>query len=275
MLITGIALLSSCTERIDIKLDSTYTQLAVEGYITPDTTKQYIRLTETAEYFSDTSATSVTGATVIVNNGVDDVIFSESPTKPGYYMPSDGFIADPGSTYTTTIDLEKPINGDSHFTANETMPAQLGGVDSISVEWRSSWEIWTIKFYAQEPPERNFYMFNVMVNGVMLTDSVQRNQISDDRLYNGSYTYGVMVQTLGADEAAPGDTVTLVMSNITKDYYNYMIELQDELWGSDPIFSGPPANVSTNINNNAVGYIASFTNTYVSGIVKSKEYGEK
>lgn len=269
--ICSLIILSSCTERIDINLDSTYTKLAVEGYITPEKDMQYIRLTETADYFSNTNPISVTDATIIVNNGTEDIQFNEDNEMPGYYRSPEGFVALSETNYSATIDLEEPINGDKHFTANETMPVAVTTIDSIAIEWKERWESWNIKFYAQEPSTPNFYMFNAMVNGVMMTDSVQRVTVSDDRLYNGSYTYGIVVQSLNDDEAKPGDTVTLIFSNITEEYYDYMIELQEELRPKDPLFAGPPANVSTNINNNALGYIASFSNVYISGIVKEKE----
>ena len=42
---------TSCTERIDIDTGSTYTRLAVEGYITPQYDKQWVRLTKSSDYF--------------------------------------------------------------------------------------------------------------------------------------------------------------------------------------------------------------------------------
>ena len=268
---SGIIILCSCTERIDIDLDSTYTRLAVEGHITTDADKQYIRLTKTADYFSNTETPSVSGATVIVSNGSNDFFFSESKEKPGSYFPPEGFTAEQGISYSATIELAEPINDESFFTASEKMPLESTGLDSIAIEWQDTWEFWGIKFYAQEPPTENFYMFNVLVNGIMVTDSIQRISVSDDKLYNGSYTYGVIVQTLYQNETKPGDTVTLVLSNITEGYYNYILEVQSEIRPNNPIFSGPPANVSSNISNNAVGYLASYTNVYISGIVMEKE----
>jgi hypothetical protein len=45
----------------------------------------------------------------------------------------------------------------------------------------------------------------------------------------------------------PGDLVTVQVCSITKEYADYVQDVQSELRGSIPIFSGPPANVRTNI----------------------------
>ncbi len=80
---------------------------------------------------------------------------------------------------------------------------------------------------------------------------------------------GIVVMGFAEDELKPGDKFTLVLSNISEDYFNYIIELQTEISLSVPIFSGPPANVSTNFNNGAVGYFAAYPSVYTSTIVKS------
>ncbi len=47
-----------------------------------------------------------------------------------------------------------------------------------------------------------------------------------------------------------------------------MLDLQTEIQPHDPMFSGPPANVRTNINNDAVGYFASYPSVFTSTVVK-------
>jgi hypothetical protein len=64
----------------------------------------------------------------------------------------------------------------------------------------------------------------------------------------------------------PGDTITLQMSGITKDYFNFIIQLQDQTSQfRNPLFSGPPANVITNIEG-ASGFFAAYSKTYSSTI---------
>lgn len=49
------------------------------------------------------------------------------------------------------------------------------------------------------------------------------------------------------EKISSGDLLTLRVDAITKEYATFINNAQAELWGSDPLFSGPPANVETNI----------------------------
>jgi hypothetical protein len=59
------------------------------------------------------------------------------------------------------------------------------------------------------------------------------------------------------------DLITIHVCSITKEYAEYVLNAQKELQGSVPIFSGPPANVQTNINaKNASVSICGFFTAY-------------
>ena len=90
---------TSCTERIDIDTGSTYTRLAVEGYITPQYDKQWVRLTKSSDYFSNVSPEGVSGAQVIVDDGSSLATFIEDTENPGMYIAPDGYIGIPNTEY--------------------------------------------------------------------------------------------------------------------------------------------------------------------------------
>jgi len=270
-LLIGLIIFNSCTEKIDIELGTTYTRLVVDGKITPEQGEQYVRLTKTADYFSNLASPDVSGATVSVDNGDSLVQFAEDIDNPGYYYAPEDFIGTSRSSYQLSIELSEPINGVSNYEAHEVMPQLAEIIDSVVVEMNPQFKMWMVRLYALDPPTTDFYMFNGMVNGVIITDSVSRVNISDDRLYNGNYTSGAVVLFLNENEVQPGDTFTLILSNITKEYADYMMGLQTEIQPHDPMFSGPPANVSTNISNDAVGYFAAFPSAFISTTVKAPE----
>ena len=256
--------LGACTEKIDLDVGTTYTRLAVEGYVTPIEGRQWIKLTKTANYFSNTPPVGVSGVTVVIDDGISIITFTEDSTTPGLYKSPEGYTGEPGNIYNIDIQLAENINGQSSFTATERMPYPADKVDSIGLEYNDQWEMWMVKLYAQEPPTEDYYMFNGYVNGELITDSVDRKNISDDRLFNGNYTSGAIVMVVRGEELVPGDIFTLELSNITKEYASYMTELQTEIQPNDPLFSGPPANVSTNISNDAVGYFACYPSVFSS-----------
>jgi hypothetical protein len=56
------------------------------------------------------------------------------------------------------------------------------------------------------------------------------------------------------------------VNNIGKDYYDFLIGAQAEIRGSNPLFSGPPANVKGNINNGAIGFFSAYSVTHSSTV---------
>ncbi len=251
VLFFGIIIFNSCTKRIDIKLDSTYERLAVAGFITPQKGEQYVRLTRTSNYFSNKPAPAVSGAVVTISEDSSTVQFSEDINKPGFYIAPEDYFGISGNTYHLEMTLAESINGNVNYEAREEMPQLADNIDSVVVEYNQQYERWMVRLYAWEPPSTDFYMFNGMRNGNLITDTISRVNISDDRFFNGNYTSGAVVLILYKDELKLGDTFTLILSNITEEYANYITDLQLELQPHDPMFSGPPANVRTNINNGA------------------------
>ena len=259
---------TSCTERIDIDTGSTYTRLAVEGYVTPQYDKQWVRLTKTSDYFSNIPPEGVSGAQVVVDNGSSLTTFIEDASNPGMYIAPDGYFGVPNTEYRSDIELTESINESKSYTAMEKMPYPGQEVDSIALEYDDFFEIWLVKLYAQEPPTEDYYMFNGYVNGKIVTDSVESKNISDDKLFNGNYTSGAVVMVIREALLKEGDIFTMELSNITKEYADYMIQLQLEIRPQDPLFSGPPANVISNLDNGAVGYFSCYSSVFASTVAK-------
>ncbi len=270
-----IMAMSACTERIDIDLDQTYVRLAVEGYITPEAGKQYIKLTKTSDYFYNNTPPTVSGAVVQITTGDSTVIFTEDSQNPGYYVAPEGFVGVPESTYQLDIELQEAVNQSRNYRSMETMPHQTTDIDSITLEYNPRWERWLVHLYATEPPSVDYYLFDAINNGVLITDSIQRKVVSEDKLFNGSQTNGAVVQVLNKDEVAPGDTITLVLSNITKEYYDFILSVQEEIQSKNPLFSGPAANVNSNVEVDAVGYFAAYPSTYTIRVAETPEDWEQ
>ena len=266
-LVVGI---TSCTERIDIELEEDYIKLAVEGYITPETGNSYIRLTETSGYFSNKPAPSVSNAIVNVNNGIESYTLQEDAVESGSYIFPEEFIGETETNYKMTIELSEEIGGQANYEATTYMPRRFDDIDSITVVFDPYFEFWMVNIYALEPLGKDFYMFNGLLNDILITDTISQVTISDDELIDGNYLNGVTVMGFSEEDFKPGDKFTLILSTITEDYYNYIIELQTEISMNIPIFSGPPANVRSNIDNGAVGYFAAYPSSYASTIVKSR-----
>jgi len=266
--------ITACTERIDVKVNDTYTRLVVDGSVSTDTTVYTITLTKTADYFYNQPSPKVVDATVTLSDG--DTTYALHETEPGIsgkYSTGPGFFGRTGHDYTLHISLAEPINKLSDYQASCEL-VHVARLDSIGVEFRQDLGrngIWVIKCYAQEPGnEVNYYMFNVYRNDTLLSDSINKVSVSDDKYINGSYINGVGVYYINNDDTRMRlhyrDKVTLQMSGITKEYYNFIMQVQSAGFNI-PFFHGPPANVQGNVSNGAVGFFAAYSNTFASTIV--------
>lgn len=249
-------LLFSCTERIDIDLKENFRRIVVDGTITSDTMMHKVKLTTTTNYFYNEEPPAVADAVVYLDNGDQKIRLEESPSGSGVYLTPADYFGVPGKQYQLEINLKEPIGDQDFFSASNTMPETMLSIDSIGLEYEQTFEIWFVKLYAQDPPTTDFYRIDLEVNDLLISDTASRAQVTDDRFFNGNNTNGLTVSILRKDEIKIGDTVTLLLSSITEDYYKYFMQLQMESGYSSPLFSGPPANVSSNIKEGGLGFFA-------------------
>ncbi len=265
-----IIFLSSCTEKIDIDVGTTYQRFIVEGTITTDTMKHVVKLITSIDYYENEQPPVVSNAIVTIDDGINKITLEENSENPGYYETDENYFGVVGRTYELEIEIPEAINGYTSYTASSELKP-VAPIDSIRVEYIEDWEVWELQIYALDPPTEDFYSFEVFKNGIEITDTITKRGVSDDRFFNGNYTFGVSVYYFYSgyepEFVYPGDTITLRMGGITKDYYNFLIELMDQTFEyRNPLFSGPPANIRTNISNGGLGFFTAYATSYSSTI---------
>ena len=265
----------SCVERIEVELDPNYVRLAVDGSITTDTSKYTVNLTQTADYFYNAPIPRVTNAKVTIFDG--DSIYTLNETVPGQsgvYESGSNIVGSAGKTYTLNISLPTEIGGNTSYSSSCELMS-VTHLDSTNVLFHEDWGeegFYEVKIFAQEPGnEVNYYMFNLYRNGKLMSDSISKVVVSDDKYINGSYINGLgafyLDNSRPDQKLIPGDIITLQMSGITKEYYNFVSEVQTAGFNI-PFFMGPPANVVGNVNNGGVGFFTAYSNSYATTIVK-------
>lgn len=252
----------SCTEKIDIKLEHTSVRCLIYGEITTDTTAHKVRITRSADYFSNKPAEPVSGATLNVTGGTSTFHLTESLTEPGNYYTNSDVYGISGKTYTlnvSNVDLLGDGNMKSYTASSELKP--VSKTDSIDAEYNSRWNMWEIKAWTKDPKEtEDYYMFKVYINGVLNADSLTNLVIAEDKLFNGNYTNGITVYMVeGNDTIKADDIITLDICGINQDYFKFITEAQTMVNPQNPMFSGPPANTRTNLNNEAIGYFTAYS----------------
>lgn len=267
LIISLIIFLSSCTERIEIELDSTYTRLVVYGEVTTDTCIHTVKLTTSSDYYANKPAPVVSNAHVEITEGGNSYLLTEFPAQSGIYQTSDSFYGLPGKTYHLNVS-NVDVDNDGvmeEYSAESFLPG-LGQLDSINLKYteNSFFSGWEVMVFAWDNEESNdYYSFKVRKNGELLTDTLNNFIVQSDDLFNGNYTYGITSQFLNDDnpeeKAVPGDSIVFEINGITREYFVFIIEAQNEATSSNPLFSGPPANISSNISNGALGFFAAYS----------------
>lgn len=271
ILFTGILLfMTSCTEKIDIDLGTTYTRFVVEGAVTTDTMRHHVKLSKSVDYYSQTDVPAVSGAVVTIDDGITQVALMENDALPGDYETPEDYYGVPGRIYYLNIKLQEAINGQTNYSAS-CLLNPVAPIDSINVVYKEEWEAWELQIYAWDPGAINFYSFYVYRNGDLVTDTINEIGISDDKYFNGNFTYGAPVYYFIKDDPTenvfPGDTITLQMGGITEEYYHFVYDVIMETFEyRNPLFSGPPANISTNISNGGMGFFTAYAVSYATTV---------
>jgi hypothetical protein len=253
----------SCVERINIDLDNSYTRLVVDGSISTDTMAHTVFLSSTTSYYFNQPAPQVTGASLQISDGT--TVYKLREDTPGVYSTDSSVYGEPGKTYTLDIKLAAPVGGYSNYTASSKL-FPVSHLDSLGMEYHPDWSengTWEVKCYVQDPPSEDFYRFLVSKNMIMLSDTLDEWFVTDDRFFNGNYAYGAPIAYLEQNKddelIKVGDIITVEMNSLGADYANFIWEAQSEVRGSNPLFSGPPANVKGNINNGAFGFFSAYS----------------
>ncbi len=261
----------SCTEPMDLDLDSTYSRLVVEGAFTTDTGVHRIRLSTTTDFYYSTKPPAVSGARVTISDGSEELSLVENPSGSGIYETQDGVYGQVGKTYQLHIELLQELGGHKFYSASCLLRPTVEP-DSVQIMYQPTWGqgFWEIKLYAQDPPTQDYYKFLTYVNNTLITDTLYEVFVVDDRFFNGRYTNGVGAGFLNSEiddnRLNPGDTVTLMMTNMTDEYFHFILTARIESGFNTPLFSGPPANVKSNVNNGAIGFFAAYQPRYVSRV---------
>ncbi len=266
---------NSCTEEVEIELDSTFTRLVVYGEITTDTTAHRVELKKSADYFFNQPAQTVSNAVVEISYGDTSLRLLENPELPGIYETPADFYGVVGQTYNLSVNgVDIDENGESEeYTASSYLPG-INDIDSIKLKYTSNsfFAGWEIQVWTYDPADiRNYYAFKSLINNRLVSDTLTEIVIQNDDLFNGNFTYGITSQFLDAakedEKVVEGDTVTFEANGITEEYFNFMFQSQSESFGQNPLFSGPPANISSNISNGALGFFTAYSITRSSAIV--------
>jgi hypothetical protein len=270
------AVFCSCTAPIDINTCDSEPVIVIYGCLTNENIHQSVRITGSSPYFDAKENRSVTDAHVQLRDSEGNEYAMQYGSQ-GYYLSLMPFAVRPGITYYLTVEMDFNANGEpERYEAETTVPPFLP-LDSAVCKPLTimGYRHFSLNIYAQDPPETDdYYLFKFYINDSITNDRVSRFIIAGDELFNGEYLNGVNIYYFEdlTDEnvvrknenndavymASPGDRIRLQTMNIEKGYFQFIEQCTSEMYGENPMFGGPPSNITTNISNGAVGYFTGY-----------------
>lgn len=268
ILATAILLLGSCTEDFTPTLDTTYARLVVDGSITTDLKVHKVTLLKSGDALNRNEKQYINDAIVTISDGTNLITLAKNDTAAGVYETPE-MAGIPGKTYTLNIS-NVDIDEDGHmetYTASSLLKA-INPIDSIQIvpqKYSSEQYGWLINMFSRDIGGKSFYLTKAYVNDTLVTDTISEFGIANNIGFSGGYYPGLSVYYLSHNKVDEkiftNDKITLELDGITEEYYHFIEGCQFEIRPKDPIFSGPSANVTTNISpsDKAVGFFTAYT----------------
>lgn len=262
IIISIIIGLSACTEKMRIDTHEGDRLVGVSASITDEYKHHEVILSYTEPFYGG-SPQMISDAIVYVTDGTDTMWYAESE-NPGKYLSVNEFAGQPLHNYHLSIDFSNE-DGNQHYYADSKMNINVECIDSIRVK---QWVFNELEFkhylgvypYFQTTDDpKTYYMARVSINGEDVGgDTLTKCELFETLGYAGIYFNGPLMVMLAGEfpiyglnqrdsleVVHQGDTVTLDLWSIPRDYAHYISEIATST-GTNPMM-GTPTNVSTNI----------------------------
>jgi hypothetical protein len=257
-IIASAMVMCSCEDVIELELKNSSPRLVVESLITDDGQPVTVKLSKSADFYSQSEMPIVSGALVIVtdNNQITDTLIE---SEKGIYRSSQ-IKGIPGHSYQLTIAAEN-----LKVTAISEMPQKLY-LDSLDYEWGENPhnEGYMVNMWFNDPVGiSNYYRIELEKNGEPFKDKESGNELilQTDKIWDGKTVHIPVKQGGGFFEI--GDTVTVNFANLNQSTYDYYFTLKAALaTGSSPMAIGKsmmqgsaaPANPNNTFSEDVLGY---------------------
>ncbi|MFK7924310.1 MAG: DUF4249 domain-containing protein [Bacteroidia bacterium] len=248
---------TACEEVIELELSNSEPKMVIEGLITDQAlAPAQVQLSMSGSYFEPGSYPAIEGAEVVLisSSGERTTLVEE---EAGLYKAAD-LVGTVGEAYTLEIDANGEIVR-TQTTMNKTIV-----LDSVSFGSRGGgpMEGLLAQVHLQDPAgEENFLRFVVWLNGQPYPNIF---------IYNDALSDGVAtIAPLSIPGLKSGDVLSIQALSLDRSGYDYFNTLSSIVGASfGPAGqSAAPANPSSNIEGNAVGYFGAHAVSSISVVV--------
>ncbi|MBI1315725.1 DUF4249 family protein [bacterium] len=258
--LTGILSLANCTDVIQVDLPDSEPLVVVDGRMT-DLDPVRVKVTTTANYFSQTQTPRIQGARVSLwADGVEVEVLQED--SAGYY--SGNTLAQESVNYFVRVETDEndPLLGSGTWESlSERLPRSLG-IDSFYVGYLENdppfVDGWYTYFEFRDPlGVGDKYRLRRTRNDSIL-DSPFDLSIFQDDFWDGRVFDNVDLPAIRLDGPLDsGTTFELEMAGISERYFEYIALLREQTTQVGGTFDPPPAPLQGNIRDRvAAGKLA-------------------
>lgn len=267
MLFSFVVLFSSCQDEIQLDLDDPVPQIVIDGCITTKDTVHYVRISSTQNYLSTEKPdfTNEKDATVTLyedGNLVTQYLFNDSTEQF-----ETNFRATIGRTYVLEIELADGTT----YLSEEELTRRVPPVDSLWVEKSTGGFTegnYDIIFNSREPAGiGDNYQWKLYYNGEYQNQPFDL-LFAEDRLVDGNLIGEIPLASIDEEkydelvESSGSDTIRIVLdqTTITRNYYEFLLIVQQQTAFIGGPFDAPPAPIRGNIyrsddfNERALGF---------------------
>lgn len=245
----------SCEKVINLELQNAEPRIVVEAVLKDSPGDNKILLSYTSAVYTDQNFDKISNATVkVFDQNDNEFIFTEDPIIKGFYH-NPTFAVQPESDYTLVIYVEdETLTSTGHAFAKPGIDSMIYYPSPFSFSTTDS--VFMVEYFSVDNVnEANHYRLRIWINGVEQKEFLY---IGNDDFINGqSYN----APFFGAD-ARIGDTVNIELISMDKANYTYLYQLS-----ANESNETAPANPTSNIVGNAIGYFGAFTTDTMSIII--------
>lgn len=260
----GIALifgLGSCRKVVDWELPNAEPALVVEAQISNVEEYWTVTLTKTQDYFNPNDPPVVSDALITISDDmgqIDTLVYQND----GIYENQTLRQCEVGRTYTLNIKHE----GKEYF-ASEILRDQLpfdtvGAVYNPGIEGFAEAGFYLVEIAQESEALGDYYQWKVYVNDTLQNDFyiLDSDEFADFSYFNRNFDIS---QATIDNLPRPfpfllevNDTVTLEQMCISKNYFDFLFDIEVQRSKSGSPFDSPAANPISNISNGAFGYFS-------------------
>ena len=242
---------ASCSQDVvTVDLNHANPHIVIEGAVTEGPGPHTVRISKTADFFTPADYPSVSGAMVTIGDDTGNVETLVERT-PGIYT-TETVQGVTGRTYTLSVETEG-----MGYRASSTMNV-TGHIDSLAfeVDDEDAEEFIVHCYFTDTVNVKEYYRFKLNITG----EYYDEYSMYQDRLTDGNQLdFELWIH----DEIIEnGDSIIVEMQSIDRPVYQYFSTLADAATESSSglsMFTGTPANPTSNISNDALGYFSAYT----------------